>query len=312
MGYTLRLKTKEGQQILNLIESDNVGTLKAKIAELSQIASNRLNVLAGYPPKTLDLSDLQKPISQIGVTNGDTLIVNEKQPDEVKATIASNTVDEDSLIARRLADEEMETTVDGILLKQVVPSDNSCLFTSIGYVLNGNVDTECHTMMRQIIAQHVANDKESYNEAILGKPNQDYCTWIQKPETWGGAIEVSILSNFYGLEIAVVDITNGIINRFGEDKNFGTRVYLLFDGIHYDPLYLESLSGGPVKTMFSIEDDTVMQQAQQLAMEAKSSRQFTDVDRFSLKCMQCDCLLVGQVEAQQHAKSTGHTNFGEV
>lgn len=97
-------------------------------------------------------------------------------------------------------------------------------------------------MMRQIIAQHVANDKESYNEAILGKPNNDYCTWIQKPETWGGAIEVSILSNFYGIEIAVVDITNGIINRFGEDKNFGMRVFLLFDGIHYDPLYLESLS----------------------------------------------------------------------
>lgn len=55
-----------------------------------------------------------------------------------------------------------------------------------------------------------------------------------------------------------------------------------------------------------------MQQAQQIAMEAKSSRQFTDVNRFSLKCMQCDCLLVGQVEAQQHAKTTGHTNFGEV
>lgn len=271
-----------------------------------------MSQIASYPPKTLDLSDLQKPISQIGVTNGDTLIVNEKLPDEVEAVPASNTEVEDSLLAQRLADEEMEITVDGILLKQVVPSDNSCLFTSIGYVLNGKVDTDCHTMMRQIIAQHVANDKESYNEAMLGKTNKDYCAWIQKPETWGGAIEVSILSNFYGIEIAVVDITNGIINRFGEDKSFGMRVFLLFDGIHYDPLYLESLIGGPIKTIFSIEDETVMQQAQQLAMEAKSSRQFTDVNRFSLKCIQCDSLLVGQVEAQQHAKSTGHTNFGEV
>jgi len=313
MGYTLRLKTKEGQQIVNLISTDNVGTLKEKIAELSQISTNRLNVLGGFPPKALDLSDLTKPLSAIGITNGDTLIVNEKHPDEISSPPpATNTEQADSLLAQRLADEEMEITVDGILLKQVVPSDNSCLFTSIGYVLNGKIDTDCHGMMRQIIAQHVANDKESYNEAILGKPNEDYCTWIQKPETWGGAIEVSILSNFYGIEIAVVDITNGIINRFGEDKNFGMRVFLLFDGIHYDPLYLESLSGGPVKTIFSIEDETVMQQAQQLAMEAKSSRQFTDVNRFSLKCIQCDCLLVGQVEAQQHAKSTGHTNFGEV
>lgn len=131
MGYTLRLKTKEGQQILNLIETDNVGTLKQKIADLSQISCNRLNVLGGFPPKPLDLSDSTKAISQIGVTNGDTLIVNEKHLDECPPPV-SNTMEADSILAQRLADEEMDTTVSGILLKQVVPSDNSCLFTSIG------------------------------------------------------------------------------------------------------------------------------------------------------------------------------------
>lgn len=64
--------------------------------------------------------------------------------------------------------------------------------------------------------------------------------------------------------------------------------------------------------MFPIEDESVYAQAEQLAKEAQSSRQFTDVDKFTLKCMQCDTLLNGQVQAQQHAKSTGHTNFGEV
>lgn len=90
MGYTLRLKTKEGQQILNLISTDNVGTLKEKIAELSQISCNRLNVLLGFPPKQLDFSDLTKPISQIGITNGDTLIVNEKHPDEIATPPSGN------------------------------------------------------------------------------------------------------------------------------------------------------------------------------------------------------------------------------
>lgn len=47
------------------------------------------------------------------------------------------------------------------------------------------------------------------------------------------------MSRFYGLEMAVVDTLNAIINRFGEDKNYGQRVFLLFDGVHYDPLYLE-------------------------------------------------------------------------
>lgn len=108
--------------------------------------------------------------------------------------------------------------------------------------MNGEINPEVSTYLREIIAQHVSNDKESFNEAVLGKPNLEYCDWIRKPESWGGAIEVSILSHYYGVEIAVVDITNALINRFGEDRNYGMRVFLLFDGIHYDPLYLESLS----------------------------------------------------------------------
>lgn len=111
-----------------------------------------------------------------------------------------------------------------------------------GFALNGRVDTEVGSYMREVIAQHVSTDKDLYNEAILGKPNQEYCDWIRKSSSWGGAIEVSILSSYYGIEIAVVDITNALINRFGEDKLFGNRIFLLFDGIHYDPLYLESFS----------------------------------------------------------------------
>ncbi|KAG4076631.1 hypothetical protein HA402_001918 [Bradysia odoriphaga] len=308
MGYTLRLKTKEGQQTINLIPSDNVGTLKEKIAELSKISCNRLNILGGYPPKPLDLSDSTKSMSQIGVKNGDTLIVNEKHPDDCTPSVS---IEADTLLAQHLADEEMGATGNGLLMTQTVPSDNSCLFTSIGFVLKGKVDTSCHPMMREIIAQHVANDKESYNEAILGKPNDEYCAWIQKPETWGGAIEVSILSSHYGIEIDVVDVTSGVISRFGEDKDFGSRVFLLFDGIHYDALYLES-SVDPVRTIFPVSDETIAVRAQQVAEEARSSRQFTDVNRFSLRCIQCNSLLVGQAEAQQHAKTTGHTNFGEV
>ncbi|XP_030372113.1 ubiquitin thioesterase OTU1 [Scaptodrosophila lebanonensis] len=201
---------------------------------------------------------------------------------------------------------------NGILLKKVVPADNSCLFTSIRFVLNGKVDNEGSEMMRHIIAQEVSADPQQYNDAVLGKSNSDYCAWIQKPDSWGGAIEVSILSNYYGIEIDVVDIQNAIINRFGEDKNFGLRVFLLFDGIHYDPLYMETSQSAAPATIFPVEELGVYQQAEQLANEAKSSRQFTNVDKFTLRCLQCDVMLVGQTQAQQHAKVTGHTNFGEI
>lgn len=314
-GFSLKLKSKTGQHVVNGLDATTtIGNLKAKISEITNIPKSDLHILIGFPPKALDLSKDFEIITSSGISSGDTLIVEEKQ----------NTMSDDvQRIAQRLANEEIdERNIEstnqensgymGILLKKVVPADNSCLFTSIGYVLNGQVDTDCGSYMRSIIAEHVHNDPETYNEAMLGKPNSEYCEWIKRPESWGGAIEVSILSNFYGLEIDVVDITNAIINRFGEDKNYGLRVFLLFDGIHYDPLYMESLTGGPPKTIFSIEEEDVLLQAEQLAKEAKSSRQFTDVNRFTLRCIQCDAMLIGQVEAQHHAKTTGHTNFGEV
>lgn len=103
--------------------------------------------------------------------------------------------------------------------------------------------------MRKVIASEVSKDLQTFNPAYLGKTNEEYCEWILRTESWGGAIEVSILSEFYGFEIAVVDVINGIINHFGEDKKYGVRAFLLYDGIHYDPLYQElngvsvSLSG---------------------------------------------------------------------
>lgn len=74
------------------------------------------------------------------------------------------------------------------------------LFKIEGFVLNGNVDTTVHTLMRQIIAMEVASDHETYNEGMLGRPNAEYCSWIQQPSSWGGAIEVSgtkILHYYY-------------------------------------------------------------------------------------------------------------------
>lgn len=119
-----------------------------------------------------------------------------------------------------------------------------CIYNKSQYtqrIFSGKVDPSCASFMREIIANAVASDPVEYSEAFLGRPNPEYCKWILKPESWGGAIELSILSKFYGLEIAVIDSINAIINRFGEDQHYAQRVFLIFDGIHYDPLYLEPL-----------------------------------------------------------------------
>ncbi|XP_015524317.1 ubiquitin thioesterase Otu1 [Neodiprion pinetum] len=310
--FVLKVKTKSGQNLVKgLTGKDKVSQLKSKLSDLTGIPQIALHILGGFPPKALDLSKEDVALEDSGITSGDTLIVEEKQPPvkprQQLIERGNNTVPRSHII-----DTETLSNSPGVLMKQIVPADNSCLFTSVGYVLNGKVDTTCASFMRDIIAESVSSNPEEYSEAILGRPNGEYCEWIKKADSWGGAIELAILSWFYGLEIAVVDSINAIINRFGEDQHYAQRVFLMFDGIHYDPLYLEPLDGGSIQTIFPTSDDTLLIQATELAREAKSSRQYTDVQKFTLKCMVCNVMLNGQLAAQQHAKDTGHMNFGEV
>ena len=105
---------------------------------------------------------------------------------------------------------------------------------------SGKVDSTCGNYMREIIANAVAADPIAFSDAVLDRPNAEYCEWIRKKNSWGGAIEISILAKFYGIEIAVVDSLNAIVNKFGEDMGYSQRAFLVFDGLHYDPLYMES------------------------------------------------------------------------
>jgi ubiquitin thioesterase OTU1 len=134
----------------------------------------------------------------------ETLIVDVKPltQEEKDAIERAKRLAEDEILARQLAEtaEGGSNVANGILLKQVVAADNSCLFTSIGFIVSGKVDTSVGPYLRQIIAQTVHNEKETYNDGILGRNNADYVAWITADSSWGGAIEVSILSAHYGIE----------------------------------------------------------------------------------------------------------------
>ncbi|KAI4460374.1 hiv-induced protein-7-like protease [Holotrichia oblita] len=217
-GFALKVKTKVGPVVVdNLTSESTIKDLKILLSNISNIPVHNLHVLSGFPPKTLDLSRDNLTLNASGIVSGETLILEEKsnvdrQADRnvgVKYTDTIQTQTNDAQFAQQVSLSQ------GILMKHVVPPDNSCLFTSIHYVLNDGYKT------------------------IVG----------------GGAIELSILANYYGVEIAVADTINAIINRFGEDQNFSHRVFLLFDGIHYDPLYLEPFEvGNNIKTIFPSED----------------------------------------------------------
>ncbi|TXG67790.1 hypothetical protein EZV62_009065 [Acer yangbiense] len=119
--------------------------------------------------------------------------------------------------------------MEGIVARRVIPSDNSCLFNAVGYVMDH--DKNKAPELRQVIAATVVSDPIKYSEAFLGKPNEEYCSWILDSEKWGGAIELSMLADYYGREIAV--------------KKYSERVMLIYDGLHYDALAVWTI--GPVE-----------------------------------------------------------------
>ncbi|MQL96897.1 hypothetical protein Taro_029577 [Colocasia esculenta] len=86
--------------------------------------------------------------------------------------------------------------MEGSVVRRVIPSDNSCLFNAVGYVMEHNKHKAPE--LRQVIAATVASDPTKYNEAFLGKPNPEYVEWILDPEKWGEikSLEMEFLQFF--------------------------------------------------------------------------------------------------------------------
>ena len=61
-----------------------------------------------------------------------------------------------------------------------------------------------------------------------------------------------------------------------------------------------------------MEDERALEEAKAVVAIARTARQFTNVNNFSLRCITCETPLKGQDDARSHATKTGHTNFGEV
>ncbi|KAF7815826.1 ubiquitin thioesterase OTU1 [Senna tora] len=225
--------------------------------------------------------------------------------------------------------------MEGTVVRRVIPSDNSCLFNAVGYVMehNKNKAPELRQVMfsyviftinmhmsnfLKVIAATVASDPEKYSEAFLGKPNADYCAWILDSEKWGGAIELSILADYYGREIAAYDIQTTRCDVYGQERKYSERVMLIYDGLHYDALVMSPVEGAPEEfdqTIFSVQKDRTIGPVEGLALnfvkDQQRKRSYTDTANFTLRCGVCQIGVVGEKEAVEHAQATGHVNFQE-
>lgn len=249
-------------------------------------------------------------------------------------------MDDDEMLARAIAaslGEEVpgvntSTSVPGLIEKgkpafellesskkavarRIVPDDNSCLFSSIGYCVGQGRMAAAD--MRSLVAQAVIADPISWNEAILGKDPAEYAAWILDSSKWGGAIELTILSQQLAVEISAFDVQTQRVDTYGEGNGYGKRILVIYDGLHYDALALAAYEGAPERldeTMFDVGDvqlELVLQAASSLVCRYHDLRQFTDTSKFLLRCGVCQIGLTGEAEAMKHAQATGHQSFTE-
>lgn len=90
-----------------------------------------------------------------------------------------------------------------------MPDDNACMFTAIAGALRGanaGLDGSSPGKLRRIVADHILAKPDVYTKVVLEKEPRAYCTNIQRSDVWGGAIELGIISEVFGLEICVVNV----------------------------------------------------------------------------------------------------------
>ncbi|KAE9409557.1 OTU-domain-containing protein [Gymnopus androsaceus JB14] len=332
----IRLRHPTGVATIQVPFDDSqytVQDLQQEIYAASQILPSRQQLKTGYPPKSLALVP-ELPVSSLGIKGGDQLIVGEgaepasrvnpkpvTSPNVERRPLTSAPIASSAAPAQRSvrtapppsasSDGPVHVPIDGsVLIHRVVPDDNSCLFTS----------TKAQKM-RQIVADGIRKDPETYNEAILGMPPSKYIETITKPSTWGGAIELTILAAHYRTEICSIDVETGRIDQFtaGPDSGVGgMRCIVIYSGIHYDAATLAPTLDAPSdwhQTQFPIvstdTSDSILVAGKKLADTLRSQKAFTNTSTFDLKCEDCGQGLKGEKGARAHAEQTGHVRFGE-
>lgn len=199
----------------------------------------------------------------------------------------------------------------------VVPADNSCLFHSIGALMKHTYGILTTRQLRESVVDVIRRNPSKWPRVTLdNRDPTEYCQFILRPESWGGAVECAILSEYLGMEIAVAYIQTGTIALFGEAHvpRYAKRIYLLYDGIHYDAVVMRHVSHCEPDAyvgIFDVSDTIAEEGAMVLSREARKANDFIDLAHFNVQCLVCGQGVRGERGANDHARETGHTNFAQ-
>ncbi|KAF9283563.1 ubiquitin-specific protease otu1, partial [Linnemannia elongata] len=163
--------------------------------------------------------------------------------------------------------ESVRIRDQGLLVLREVEDDNSCLFNAIAYTLDPSMKSNVQGL-RQIVAKTIDANPDAYPDVVLGK---EYCEWIKKENSWGGAIELAIFSDHYKIEIDSIDVSTTRVDRFGEGQ-YSQRALVMYSGIHYDAVALTPSLDIPAEcdqTQFDTSSEDILTAGIQLAAKLK-------------------------------------------
>lgn len=349
----IRVRGPQGVSTISIEETATWGELKSVISESTSVPE--FDIKYGYPPKNFNTESIDNAtqLSSLDVSlNGEQITV---VPLNIQASLSnpvgSNHPPSASMLPQshtsppkhqpgdfppEQPDQPLNLTrkkhdsldsdpplipvpnLDGQLVLRVMPDDNSCMFRALSSAVLGSA-LDGMTELRSVVAQTIQANPELYTTGMLEKEPSAYCSWITREDSWGGGIELSILSQHFDIEIASVNVQDLRVDRFNEGKP--TRCILVYSGIHYDVLAVTPFAGAEpefdrkvfdvVRTGDEEIDGGAMQAALELCKVLQGRHYYTDTHGFTVKCNQCGETGTGQQWAVQHAKGTGHGDFGE-
>ena len=338
----IKISTRDGKKAQLSVADKTLAQFVAEVAEVAGVKPSALQLLTGYPPVLFVSEEPEATLPMGGIKSGETVFVQEGNPPSLRIAVSVGQLVSlgfepgNAKQALKIgmgcgADLELAVEIaialsgDLSLTRHLIAADNNCLFSAVLFAIEGSAlsTTEYRTPLdlrlaisALVLAAKTSIFDESISEAILGKTPEEYSAWISNEEKWGGEIEMSLICShvFPQLCIRAVEISTGTVYSYNQEA---TEVaYLLYDGIHYDLLTRKLEVNGLEKVMeqklFNPNDIVMLDRAAlRVASEARRLRQFVDTGNFSLRCLVCQAGLIGQTDAQQHAKTTGHTNFAE-
>ncbi|KAI0382608.1 OTU-domain-containing protein [Hypomontagnella monticulosa] len=327
----------KGPKGAGMVEIDDSATVNDLFAALKSDTGGDVTVKYGYPPKPLGVDQGLDSLQSLGL-HRERLTVEPKE--SAAAAVAEQPLPVHEPVAttpspvaptgqfQNVKDQNISVTMPetgSTLVLRVMPDDNSCLFTAVGGALRGlrSGADEYYSAdsLRRIVVDHIQANPERYTKVVLdNKPPQVYCRNMLQPDTWGGAIELDIISEVFEIEISSVDVKTGRVYTHGEGNGYEMRCVLVYSNIHYDRVAEVFVEGQEAMefdvTRWSADAcEHVIAHTKEMCKKLRDEyHYYTDTSDFIVRCTApgCDWIGQGQEAVALHASKTGHTDIVEI